>query len=143
MKLARTIYAHREGIAVVESWEKLEGLRAGHDALLLTSHHPHPRELTPRPRGLVRIGVVGLCGERAFSLRLDLPTSAAIAPRRATRFGLLLFKAAVGSAGSTPPALWLLRTVFGTLVVVAALTALPARLGIRQSPAEVLASEAA
>jgi putative ABC transport system permease protein len=57
--------------------------------------------------------------------------------------GLLLFKAAVKSVGSLPPALWLVLMVCGTLAVVAVLTAVPARLGIRQPVAEVLASEAA
>jgi putative ABC transport system permease protein len=57
--------------------------------------------------------------------------------------GIELFKAAVKSSGAPPPVLWLLITVLGTLAVVAGLTMIPARLGSRESIAEVLASETA
>ena len=57
--------------------------------------------------------------------------------------GLLLFKAAVKGPGGLPSPLWLVATFVGTLVVMAALTMVPALLGSRQSVAEVLASEAA
>jgi putative ABC transport system permease protein len=40
-----------------------------------------------------------------------------------------------------PPALWLLGVVLGTLVVIAGLTAIPARIGARRSVAEVLQAE--
>jgi putative ABC transport system permease protein len=56
--------------------------------------------------------------------------------------GLLLFKAAV-HGGGLPPPLWLVATVLGTLVAMAALTVVPARLGTRQPVAEVLQAEAA
>jgi putative ABC transport system permease protein len=56
--------------------------------------------------------------------------------------GLGLFKAAVKS-GSLPPPLWLVATVIGTLVVMAALTVVPARIGSMQSLVEALQSEAA
>lgn len=55
--------------------------------------------------------------------------------------GIALFDAAMKSSGAPPPALWIVLTVLGTLVVVAALTMLPARLGARQPIAEVLAAE--
>ncbi|MGH2927111.1 MAG: FtsX-like permease family protein, partial [Solirubrobacteraceae bacterium] len=54
--------------------------------------------------------------------------------------GLLLFKAAV-HGGTLPPPLWLAATVVGALVVMAALTVVPARLGTREVVAEVLQSE--
>jgi putative ABC transport system permease protein len=56
--------------------------------------------------------------------------------------GLLLFKAAV-KGGILPPPLWLVVTVFGTVVTMAALTVVPAWLGTRQPVAGVLQSEAA
>jgi ABC-type antimicrobial peptide transport system permease subunit len=56
--------------------------------------------------------------------------------------GLLLFKAAV-HGGALPPASWLAAAVLGTLVVMAALTAIPARIGTRQPVAVVLQSETA
>jgi len=55
--------------------------------------------------------------------------------------GLGLFKATVKS-GSLPPPLWLIATVIGTLVAMAALTVVPARIGSMQSIVEVLQSEA-
>jgi hypothetical protein len=42
-----------------------------------------------------------------------------------------------------PPASWLAAAVLGTLVVMAALTAIPARIGTRQPVAVVLQSETA
>jgi putative ABC transport system permease protein len=57
--------------------------------------------------------------------------------------GLVLFKAAVKSAGSPPPAFLLVVTVLGTLGVVAGLTTVPAQWGTRQRIADVLADEAA
>jgi putative ABC transport system permease protein len=57
--------------------------------------------------------------------------------------GLLLFMAAVKGRGGLPSPLWLIATFVGTLVVMAALTMVPALLGARQSVAEVLSSEAA
>jgi hypothetical protein len=56
--------------------------------------------------------------------------------------GILLFRAAV-KGGSLPPAPWLAGTVLGTLLVMAGLTLVPARIGARQPVAEVLQSEAA
>jgi putative ABC transport system permease protein len=56
--------------------------------------------------------------------------------------GLLLFKAAVKDSNGLPSPLWLLATVVGTLVVMAALTTVPARIGARRPVAEVLQSEA-
>lgn len=46
-----------------------------------------------------------------------------------------------GSAVTTPPVWWLAATVTGTVVVVAVLTAVPARIGARRSVAGVLQAE--
>jgi len=54
-----------------------------------------------------------------------------------------LSRAAMKSDAAPPPAFWLLLTVLGTLLVVAALMMGPALLGTRQPVVEVLASEAA
>jgi len=56
--------------------------------------------------------------------------------------GIGLF-AAVVKNGSVPPVSWLAAAVLGALLVMAALTAVPARLGARQPVAEVLQAEAA
>jgi putative ABC transport system permease protein len=56
--------------------------------------------------------------------------------------GLALYKAAV-SDGTPPPALWLVATVLVTLAVMAALTVIPAWMGIRRPVAEVLQAETA
>jgi len=50
---------------------------------------------------------------------------------------------AVIKHGSLPPASWLAGAVLGALLVMAALTVVPARLGARQPAAEVLQAEAA
>ncbi|MBV9604721.1 MAG: ABC transporter permease [Solirubrobacterales bacterium] len=56
--------------------------------------------------------------------------------------GLGLYQAAGGHLHeASPPLLWLLALIPGTLIVVAALTAIPARLGATRSPAEVLRSD--
>jgi putative ABC transport system permease protein len=58
--------------------------------------------------------------------------------------GVGLFAVANGAAIVTiPPASWLLAAVLGTLVAVAGLTSIPARIGARRSVAEILTSEAA
>ncbi|MGH3214277.1 MAG: FtsX-like permease family protein, partial [Trebonia sp.] len=56
--------------------------------------------------------------------------------------GIGLFSVAVKN-GSLPPASWLAGAVLGALLVMAALTVVPARLGARQPAAEVLQAEAA
>jgi putative ABC transport system permease protein len=56
--------------------------------------------------------------------------------------GLGLYKAAV-NGGTAPPPLWLVAAVVGTLIVMAGLTVIPARIGARQPVAEVLEAEAA
>ena len=56
--------------------------------------------------------------------------------------GLLLFKVAV-HGGSLHPVSWLVAAVLGALVAMAALTAIPARIGTRQPVAVVLQSETA
>jgi putative ABC transport system permease protein len=55
--------------------------------------------------------------------------------------GLGLFQVAV-SDGSLPSPLWLITTVIGTLVVMAALTVIPARIGSMQSIVGALQAEA-
>jgi putative ABC transport system permease protein len=55
--------------------------------------------------------------------------------------GLLLFKAAVKGSSALPAPLWLIATVVGTLVAMAALTVIPARIGARRPAAEVLQAE--
>ena len=57
--------------------------------------------------------------------------------------GIGLFLAANGNpSASAPPAGWIAAAALGTLVVVAALTTIPARIGIRKSPSEALGQEA-
>ena len=56
--------------------------------------------------------------------------------------GVLLYKAAV-KHGSLPPVTWLAAAALATLVAMAALTIVPARIGTRQPVAEVLQSETA
>jgi putative ABC transport system permease protein len=56
--------------------------------------------------------------------------------------GIGLFKVAV-KHGSLPPVTWLVAAALGTLVAMAALTIVPARIGARQPIAEVLSAEAA
>jgi len=58
--------------------------------------------------------------------------------------GIGLFAAANGSGGrvlTVPPAWWLAAAVLGTLVAVAGLTIVPARIGARRPAAEILQSE--
>ncbi len=58
--------------------------------------------------------------------------------------GIGLFAAANGSGGrvlTIPPAWWLGAAVLGTLVAVAGLTTIPARIGARRPAAEILRSE--
>jgi putative ABC transport system permease protein len=56
--------------------------------------------------------------------------------------GLLLYRLAGGHlTEAQPPLLWLLAVIPGTLVAVAVVTAIPARIGARRSVAEVLRAE--
>jgi len=56
--------------------------------------------------------------------------------------GLALFKVAGHNLSGLPPVLWLVAAVLGTVVVVAALTSVPARIGLRRPVAEMLQTEA-
>jgi putative ABC transport system permease protein len=56
--------------------------------------------------------------------------------------GLGLFKVAGHHLNGLPPVLWLVAAVIGTVFVVAALTSVPARIGIRRPVAEMLQTEA-
>jgi len=55
--------------------------------------------------------------------------------------GIGLFKVAAHHLSGLPPALWLVATVLGTVLVVAALTSVPARIGLRRPVAEMLQTE--
>jgi len=56
--------------------------------------------------------------------------------------GLLLFGLAGGNlSDASPPLLWMLAVIPGTLIAVAAVTAIPARIGANRSVAEVLRAE--
>ena len=55
--------------------------------------------------------------------------------------GIALFKAAAGGSDPVPPTWCLAAAVLGTLVVVAGLTTIPARIGTRHSVTEALQSE--
>jgi putative ABC transport system permease protein len=56
--------------------------------------------------------------------------------------GLALYRFAGGNLNrDSPPAVWLAAVIVGTLITVAVLTAIPARLGAHRSPAEVLRSD--
>ena len=56
--------------------------------------------------------------------------------------GIGLFKVAAHHLSGLPPALWLVAAVLGTVLVVAALTSVPARIGLRRPAAEMLQTEA-
>jgi putative ABC transport system permease protein len=56
--------------------------------------------------------------------------------------GIGLFKVAAHHLSGLPPAGWLVATVLGTVFVVAALTSVPARIGLRRPVAEMLQTEA-
>jgi putative ABC transport system permease protein len=57
--------------------------------------------------------------------------------------GIALFKVGAHGLSGLPPALWLVAAVLGTVFVVAALTSVPARIGLRRPVAEMLQTEAA
>ncbi len=57
--------------------------------------------------------------------------------------GIGLFKVAGRHLTGLPPVLWLVAAVLGTVLVVAALTSVPARFGLRRPVAEMLQTEAA
>ncbi|HEY6312304.1 MAG TPA: hypothetical protein VIY52_16075 [Streptosporangiaceae bacterium] len=52
--------------------------------------------------------------------------------------GIGLFKVAADHLSGLPPVLWLIAAVLGTVFVVAALTGVPARIGLRRPVAEML-----
>jgi putative ABC transport system permease protein len=56
--------------------------------------------------------------------------------------GIGLFKVAGHGLNGLPPVLWLIAAVLGTVLVVAALTSVPARIGLRRPVAEMLQTEA-
>ena len=57
--------------------------------------------------------------------------------------GIGLFKVAAHGLSGLPPLLWLVAAVLGTVLVVAVLTSVPARIGLRRPVAEMLQTEAA
>jgi putative ABC transport system permease protein len=48
-----------------------------------------------------------------------------------------------GATATVPPAWWLLAVMVGTLIAVAALSAIPAHIGARSAAAEILQAETA
>jgi putative ABC transport system permease protein len=56
--------------------------------------------------------------------------------------GIGLFKVAAHGLNGLPPVLWLVAAVLGTVLVVAALTSVPAQISIRRPVAEMLQTEA-
>jgi len=56
--------------------------------------------------------------------------------------GIGLFKVSAHHLSGLPPVLWLVAAVLGTVLVVAALTSVPARIGLRRPVAEMLQTEA-
>jgi putative ABC transport system permease protein len=56
--------------------------------------------------------------------------------------GIGLFKVGAHGMSGLPPVLWLVAAVLGTVLVVAALTSVPARIGLRRPVAEMLQTEA-
>jgi ABC-type antimicrobial peptide transport system permease subunit len=56
--------------------------------------------------------------------------------------GIGLFKVAGHGLSGLPPVLWLVAAVLGTVLVVAALTSVPARIGLRRPVAEMLQTDA-
>ena len=56
--------------------------------------------------------------------------------------GIGLFKVAGHGLNGLPPVLWRVAAVLGTVVLVAALTSVPARIGLRRPIAEMLQAEA-
>jgi putative ABC transport system permease protein len=56
--------------------------------------------------------------------------------------GIGLFKVAGHHLNGLPPVLWLVAAVLGTVLAVAALTSVPARIGLRRPVAELLQTEA-
>jgi putative ABC transport system permease protein len=56
--------------------------------------------------------------------------------------GIGLFKVAGHHLTGLPPALWMVAAVLGTVLVVAVLTSVPARIGLRRPVAEMLQAEA-
>jgi ABC-type antimicrobial peptide transport system permease subunit len=56
--------------------------------------------------------------------------------------GIGLFKVAAHGLSGLPPVLWLVSAVLGTVLAVAALTSVPARIGMRRPVAEMLQTEA-
>jgi putative ABC transport system permease protein len=57
--------------------------------------------------------------------------------------GIGLFKVAGHGLSGLPPVLWLVAAVLGTVLVVAALTSVPARISLRRPVAEMLQTDAA
>jgi putative ABC transport system permease protein len=87
-------------------------------------------------------------GAKSFSAAEILQPVALTPPPARSRaclgipLGLALYQLAGGHVSeASPPVLWLLAVIPGTLIVVAALTAIPARIGANRAVADVLRSE--
>jgi hypothetical protein len=57
--------------------------------------------------------------------------------------GLLLFRAVGGHQTASPSAAWVVAAVIGTLLAVAGLTTVPAKIGARTPAPQILQSETA
>ncbi|MGH3193742.1 MAG: hypothetical protein ACRDPY_49895 [Streptosporangiaceae bacterium] len=94
--------------------------------------------MTQRSSPLARVLLVCRLAER------DLRHRPAAAALLAIPAGIGLFIAVAGDATLIrPPTWWLLSTVLGAVVAIAALTVIPSRLGARRPVAEILGSELA
>jgi putative ABC transport system permease protein len=107
--------------AIFTAWAAM--LDARHASALMRALGASPRQVS-----------AGLAAAQVLSA---LPGAILGAP-----LGIALFKAVAG-IGAFPPAWWLIAAVLGTLLVVAGLTTIPARIGARQSAAEILQAETA
>ena len=108
--------------AIVTAWATV--LDARHSTALVRALGASPRQVS--------------AGLAAAQLLPALPGAIVGVP-----LGIGLFAAASGSGTViVPPVWWLVATVLGTLVILAGLTTIPARLGIRQPVAAVLGQEA-
>ena len=98
---------------------------------------------TRRPSALARaLGATPQQVSAGLSAAQVLPALPGRHPRHPGRHRL--FKAASGAGVTTiPPAWWLLAVVAGTVLAVAGLTAIPARIGARRPIAEILQAETA
>jgi putative ABC transport system permease protein len=95
-----------------------------------------------RPAALMR-ALGGHSGQVSTGLLAAQLLSALPGAIAGVPLGLLLFTAVGRHHTAQPPALWIAAAVLGTLLVVAGLTAIPARIGTRTPAPQILQSETA